>query len=273
MSCPQTITSDTLSKALISANVSTDQLLKSLREANISADSVSNALLETQKFTEMDLNEIYGDGLGKLPLLPMTSPGSGDRDESGLLTQKAADEIIQSLIRQGIVPTYNGKNERVVKEKQQKVLENAKEEFDFYYIRYQESLKRLFENVNLYNLNQSSDNKSKVDDQLKLTKMLNIKLNDLTQLTIALSNYIQSNSQQLEQDLPILKNKLEKQKEKLAYQHKLIFSGDAVTKLNKEMVRYSEEKARYTDNLLKVYSVLNVVALGLLVYVFRSTTD
>jgi hypothetical protein len=37
------------------------------------------------------------------------------------------------------------------------------------------------------------------------------------------------------------------------------------------MVKYSEEKARYTDNLLKLYSFLNVVALGLLVYVYRAS--
>ena len=36
------------------------------------------------------------------------------------------------------------------------------------------------------------------------------------------------------------------------------------------MVKYTEEKARYTDNLLKMYSVLNIVALGLLVYVYKS---
>ena len=36
------------------------------------------------------------------------------------------------------------------------------------------------------------------------------------------------------------------------------------------MVKYTEEKGRYTDNLLKVYSVLNIVVLGLLVYVYKS---
>ena len=36
------------------------------------------------------------------------------------------------------------------------------------------------------------------------------------------------------------------------------------------MVKYSEEKARHTDNLLKLYSFLNVVALGLLVYIYKA---
>jgi hypothetical protein len=39
------------------------------------------------------------------------------------------------------------------------------------------------------------------------------------------------------------------------------------------MVKYSEEKARYSDNLLKMYSFLNVVALGLLIYVYKAAGD
>ena len=57
---------------------------------------------------------------------------------------------------------------------------------------------------------------------------------------------------------------------KLAQQNKIISSSDAVTKLNKEMVKYTEEKNRYTENLLKTYSVLNIVALGLLIYIYKS---
>jgi len=36
------------------------------------------------------------------------------------------------------------------------------------------------------------------------------------------------------------------------------------------MVKFSEEKNRYSANLLKLYSFLNVVALGLLVYVYKA---
>ena len=39
------------------------------------------------------------------------------------------------------------------------------------------------------------------------------------------------------------------------------------------MVKYTEEKSRYTNNLLKMYSVLNIVALSLLVYVYKSAGE
>ena len=60
---------------------------------------------------------------------------------------------------------------------------------------------------------------------------------------------------------------------KLTEQNKIISSSEATTKLNKEMVKYTEEKGKYTDNLLKMYSVLNIVALGLLIYVYKSAGE
>ena len=47
-------------------------------------------------------------------------------------------------------------------------------------------------------------------------------------------------------------------------------SNDAVTKIQKEMVRYTEEKGRRTDNLLNMYSFLNIFALGMLIYVYKA---
>jgi hypothetical protein len=42
------------------------------------------------------------------------------------------------------------------------------------------------------------------------------------------------------------------------------------TKLYKEMERYSRQKANYTNNLLSLYSFLNLTALGMLFYIYRS---
>ena len=36
------------------------------------------------------------------------------------------------------------------------------------------------------------------------------------------------------------------------------------------MVKYSQEKVRATDNLLSLYSALNVVAIGMLIYIYKS---
>jgi hypothetical protein len=40
--------------------------------------------------------------------------------------------------------------------------------------------------------------------------------------------------------------------------------------LQKEMEAYSRQKAQYHNNMLALYSFLNITALGLLFYVYRS---
>jgi len=40
--------------------------------------------------------------------------------------------------------------------------------------------------------------------------------------------------------------------------------------LYKEMEKYSRQKAAYTNNLLGLYSFLNITALGLLIYIYKA---
>uniref|UniRef100_A0A6C0KNQ0 Uncharacterized protein n=1 Tax=viral metagenome TaxID=1070528 RepID=A0A6C0KNQ0_9ZZZZ len=255
------------------------QLSSSLQAANISPTLINQSLrpLGTAAFsTDMDLNAVFGNGRDKISLLPSVTPvtpTAGDRDANGLLTETAANAHVQTLIRQGIIPVYTGKNNTVVEQKQKTLLANSKEEFDFYYVRYAESLRRLFEQVNKNATSPSKVAQDSITEQVKITRQLNIKLNDLVQIIIALTRYIQSNTTQLNQNVATFAQKIEDEKQKLVHQHKMISSDEAASNLSKEMVKYTEQKARYTDNLLSVYSVLNIVALGLLVYVFRSTTE
>jgi uncharacterized membrane protein len=66
---------------------------------------------------------------------------------------------------------------------------------------------------------------------------------------------------------------MKEQKKKLDAQNKIITSNQAVTELNKQMVKFTEQKGKYSDNLLGLYSFLNIVALGLLIYVYKSARD
>jgi len=227
----------------------------------------------TQSFTTADFQATYGNGTNKLPLLPAEPLGNQDRDDKGLLTETAVNTIVANLKTQGIVPTYNNNNQAVVDKKQKELIASAKEEFCFYYIRYKESLKKLFEQVSDYRTSPSDDKKKSMDAQLEITRPLNKKLNDLIQIIMGVTNEISKSSTTIQSDLSTFQANLEQQQKYLMNQHKTIASSEAITKLNKEMVKYTEQKARYTNNLLNVYSVLNVVTLGLLFYVFRSTTD
>ena len=112
-----------------------------------------------------------------------------------------------------------------------------------------------------------------MNDNLDTTTMLNTKLNVLLQIMIGITSTVQGSTTQINNQLQNLTRWLEGRRWTIMQQGNKISSGEGITKLNKEMVNYTEEKARYTDNLLKMYSVLNIVALGLLMYVFRSSSS
>jgi hypothetical protein len=77
----------------------------------------------------------------------------------------------------------------------------------------------------------------------------------------------------LQDEITKYNEKIQKQRAKLDYQNNIISSSEAATKIRKEMVKYTEEKANYSDNLLKLYSFLNIITLGLLVYVYKAAGD
>jgi peptidoglycan hydrolase CwlO-like protein len=80
---------------------------------------------------------------------------------------------------------------------------------------------------------------------------------------VASSADMQAKIKKMNEDVSHIKTQLNRQGE-------IIKSSQGVTKINKEMMKYTEEKGRYTDNLLKMYSFLNIVAFGLLIYIYRA---
>jgi hypothetical protein len=80
-------------------------------------------------------------------------------------------------------------------------------------------------------------------------------------------------SNSLQKEITEYNDKIQKQRSKLDYQNNIISSNEAATKIRKEMIKYTEERANYSDNLLKLYSFLNIITLGLLVYVYKASGD
>ena len=76
---------------------------------------------------------------------------------------------------------------------------------------------------------------------------------------------IQSLSNQMQQSLQTLQSQLG-----MLTSSAKNASLSANTQLYKEMEKYSRQKAQYTNNLLGFYSFLNITALGLLFYIYRS---
>ncbi len=211
---------------------------------------------------------------GEKKLLP-SSVSSTDRDSStGLLVPTALAQILRSLENSGTVPDPKRGTPSTYREKVKKLLEDAKNEYCFYDNRYRNSLDYLFSGIrNMATSASSQELQQVVESRLEITQTLNRKVNDLIQIMNAVTEKMLRSSKTLQAEIDAFNTKLREQRDKLEEQNKIIQSNEATMRIQKEMVKYTEEKSRYSDNLLKMYSFLNIVALGLLVYVYKAAGD
>jgi len=201
-------------------------------------------------------------------IIPSDSISGSDRT-NGLLTDAKVKSIVDAHIKSGVLPAATAPVE-VYDDKAKKFLVNAKKEYQFYNARYKFAVQQLISTIASGYNRAVSDTQTAIENyQVSATK-LNVKLNDCIQVIKGISDNMTQVSAKMRADLDELNKTMEKNKERLAHQSKIIRSNQASSKINKEMMKYSEEKGRYTDNLLKMYSFLNIVALGLLVYIYRA---
>ena len=222
--------------------------------------------------TDVELNQIFGNGTTQ-GLLPSSPNGSSDRDGNGMLNQTALGGILKSLKGTGIVPSASTSNADLYVEKVNAFMKNVQAEYCFYESRYKYALQKLFDAIRQGYLNNSAEIQTIVQKYLGVTQALNQRLNDLTQIINMVTDDMLSSTNVLESEIKAFNQQIKTVQQKLDNQNKIISSSDASTQLNKQMVKFTEEKAKYTNNLLTMYSFLNVVAVGLLIYVYKSSTD
>lgn len=221
--------------------------------------------------TDSDLTQTYS---GIQPgILPSAPNGSGDRTSNGMLTPNAINSVISSLKSSGVLPTASISNPEAYVKNVATLLNTVQSEYQFYEIRYKYSLEKLFGAIRQGYMLNSNDTHNVVKKYLSYTLTLNRRLNDLTQIINEISIDMLSGSDKMAEEIEAFNKKVQDQKGKLEEQNKIISSSEATTKLRKEMVKFTEEKARRSDNLLKLYSVLNIVAIGLLVYVYKASDE
>jgi uncharacterized protein YoxC len=219
--------------------------------------------------TDEELNKIYSNGL-----LPSSPPGASDRDANGILKSTTVDMIVKSLKRSGTIPALtNSDDYDTFVKKQDTLLKNIKAEYDFYESRYKIALNKLFNTIREGYINNTGDIQYIIQSNLAIVQTLNKKLNDLTQIINGVTEDMLASTSGLEEQIKEFDRQNKEHQRKLQEQNQIITSSQATTELNKRMVKYTEQKAKYSNNLLGLYSFLNVVALGLLVYVYKSSSE
>jgi len=220
-------------------------------------------------FTDNELNQTFGDAK-VTGVLPATPSSSSDRDSTGMLKATTIAKIITSLKTAGTVPAATTKDTDGYIAKEAEFMKNIQAEYCHYDSRYKYTLEKLFGAIrDGYNSN-TADTSTTIQKYLTLSQTLNKRLNDLTQIINGVIEDMLKVTSEMEAEIAAFVKKIQEQQVKLNEQNKIITSGEAAIKIKKEMVKYTEEKARNSTNLLNLYSFLNVVTLGLLVYVYKA---
>ncbi len=222
--------------------------------------------------TDSELSQTFGNGKVQ-GILPKSQNGSSDRDNNGMLKKTVVNSIVGSLKGSGVIPSVTTSSDELYIKKQSELLKNIQDEYCFYESRYKYALDKLFNAIQQGYMNNNGDTQNSIQSYLQATQGLNQRLNDLTQIINGVTDDMMSSSSNLEAEIKAFDKKIKEQQQKLSAQNKIISSSQAVTTINKQMVKFTDQKAKYSDNLLGLYSFLNIVALGLLIYVYKSASD
>lgn len=229
---------------------------------------------EATSFTDTELRAIYPNEKG-ISLLPSTEFSTADRDSKGQLTDARLTMILTDLKARGILPPISEEKTTEYQLRSKALFQNITAEYCHYEKRYMYSLKQLFAAIRSQAATQATATTPSPEIQkfLALSTRLNQTMNDLVRIISRVTREMRTDSQTIQTEMTSINAQLERQQKSLEEQRNLIRSNEGVMKIQKQMVNYSSEKARRTDNLLSLYSVLNIVALGLLVYVYRAAGD
>jgi len=200
--------------------------------------------------TITDLNTLYTNPQGYAGIIAQVNTNVS-RDSNGLISGNSLSTIITSLTPSGT--NYNA------------LADNIKSEYCHYYQRYYCAVQYLIADI------ANNPTSATASSYLGPAQRLNQHLSDITVVANTLgTNLLFDSTTNYSTTIAALKTKISENQPKLLEQNRIISSKTPITDLKKQMVKYSEEKGRYSDNLLKLYSVLNIVAIGLLIYIYKS---
>ena len=245
--------------------------------------------LEQTAFTDSDLLSTYTTknkkgllGAGGPGILGSINVTASERDpETKLISQAALPGVLSNLQAKGIIPippsmTTNKNQNKVINafmREETTAIDNIKLEYCHTLMRYKYALNTLIEKLQTGYASTDTANKAQVEQKLATTIELNRKLNDLVLIVNEYTKTRLGQSQSYNESINSLNQNLLLKSKALSAQNKTLNSGKADALLYKEMVKYTTEKTNYTTNMLMLYSFLNVTAIGLLFYAYRSFED
>ena len=225
----------------------------------------------TSAFTDAELDANYS---ATTAISPSVLPGTSDRTETLLNSTYLASYINSLKNVRKIVPAHpsNGADSETIRayvDGLNTLKDNAKAEYCYYFSRYKYAISQLFTNIANATAG-STSSEQLINTLLERAIRLNRRLTDMTQIVNAITVDQYSTAQTLDNQINNLNGELGGQFEKLQNQANILRSEAPVVEIKKRMVEYTKEKAKSQDNLLSLYFFLDVVALGILFYVYKA---
>ena len=219
---------------------------------------------------------------GSKSIVAAIGNNSVSRDANGLIPDSAIPGLIQRLTSSGVIPQMPANNTKSAELeafliKDTAFIEGTKAEYCYYNSRYAWSINQLFGTLvgpkGQAFLTVTSAQQATINKYLKASIQLNQTLNDITKIVKGVAKSRVNDAKGLGDAIQRINAQLDRTEQGLAKQHEILTKGKDNTVLYKEMEKYSKEKNKYTGNMLMLYSFLNITALGLLFYVYRSASE
>ena len=218
-----------------------------------------------------------------------------DIGKDGLLTATGASTVIGKLRTAGIIPVApdlsktklntktwtapgdaNGNNDdplAVYVAAQNTLIQNIDTEYNYVKAFYTKAVSCLVDKITEYTSSTSETQRAiintTVQKYLTSSQNFNKKLNLLLDLARKISEALLDDSKTYETSINSYNAEFTSRKARLEEQSKILNSENAASELHKRMVDYTAEKNRAHNNLLTMYSCLNIVAIAMLFYIAK----
>lgn len=220
-----------------------------------------------------ELRAPFADGILPMSLPPMSN---------GLAGEDWVQQYVQQLDASGRLPKATDAK-RVVSnmfgapedkdplaaytDKEKAFQDAIKAEYCWYERRYFAALDMFLSSVS--NASFRGQNEA-VNSRLELAKLLNQKVTLLTQIVNGISKFRFAQHTRFQGDINSLNTGLKERQKQLLEQSNILSRETAAADLHKHMVGYTVEKNKANQNLLTLFGVLNIVAIGMVYYIARS---
>jgi hypothetical protein len=216
-------------------------------------------------FDEVELRTPFNNGISPLTFTP--------DPETGRVPYSQLSTYVNKLTQLGLIPTRDqipGTSkvdmDNLVR-KDSKFFKDIKNEYCYYEARYKYALKTFLKSSTSTDNTQNNISRLMLSLSTELNQRLNNLLEIISFLTESRMNPINNNKEVINQT----NREINKRLNVLNTHQNLLKRDNAIIETQKEMVKYTQEKNEHILNQISLFVVLNVVAIGAVFSVWRSS--